>query len=84
VDSFEADVVMPVIPGDPFPAVFIRAPWVEETTDSVEFWREWRIRGVPVGSSRSGRVGYLRHRFTPTDPDRRVHQYFLQIVKGDA
>ena len=31
VDSFEADVHMTGIDGDPVHAVFIRAPWVEST-----------------------------------------------------
>ncbi|MEI2727947.1 MAG: pyridoxal 5'-phosphate synthase glutaminase subunit PdxT [Candidatus Nanopelagicales bacterium] len=85
VDSFEADVVMPVIPGDPFPAVFIRAPWVEETTDSVEVLARVADPGSPgrIVAVRQGRL--LATSFHPElTPDRRVHQYFLQIVKGDA
>ena len=85
VASFEADVVMPVIPGDPFPAVFIRAPWVEETTDSVEVLARVADPGSPgrIVAVRQGRL--LATSFHPElTPDRRVHQYFLQIVKGDA
>lgn len=36
VDSFEADVLLPVLGRDAFRAVFIRAPWVEEMGAGVE------------------------------------------------
>ena len=36
VDSFEADLSLPVIGGEPFRAVFIRAPWVESIGAEVE------------------------------------------------
>jgi 5'-phosphate synthase pdxT subunit len=36
VASFEADVAMPVLGDEPFPGVFIRAPWVEDLGPSVE------------------------------------------------
>jgi 5'-phosphate synthase pdxT subunit len=36
VDSFETDLVVDGIPGDPVRAVFIRAPWVEKAGDDVQ------------------------------------------------
>src|SRR5579872_3404085 len=36
VDSFEADITLTGVAGDPLHAVFIRAPWVEETGQDVE------------------------------------------------
>ena len=36
VDSFEADLHMPTVPGPSVHGVFIRAPWVEETGPEVE------------------------------------------------
>ncbi|MBW0119047.1 pyridoxal 5'-phosphate synthase glutaminase subunit PdxT, partial [Pseudonocardia abyssalis] len=36
VDSFETDLDVTGVPGDPVRAVFIRAPWVEKAGDDVE------------------------------------------------
>lgn len=79
VHSFEADIDMPVIGGPPFPAVFIRAPRVEEPGPGVEVLAtvldgagEDRIVAVRSGS-------LLATSFHPelTDDDR-IHAYFLR------
>jgi pyridoxal 5'-phosphate synthase pdxT subunit len=79
VDSFESDIALT---GDPTPvhAVFIRAPWVEEAGQKVA------ILGT---ETRTGRIVAVRQgqllatAFHPElTPDRRIHQLFVEIVKG--
>ncbi len=85
VDSFEADVALAALAGGAFPAVFIRAPWVEDIGESVEVLATVADPGNPgrIVAVRQGQL--LATSFHPElTPDRRIHQYFLQIVKGDA
>ena len=85
VDSFETEVKVPALAGRPFPAVFIRAPWVEAVGRSVEV-----LARVSDGSTEGKIVAVRQGRLLATSfhpeltPDRRIHEYFLQIVKGDA
>ena len=80
VDSFERDITLA---GDvtegPFRAVFIRAPWVEQTGPGVS------ILGTEQGTGRivAVRQGQLlATAFHPElTPDRRIHQLFVDIVK---
>ncbi|MGH9244459.1 MAG: pyridoxal 5'-phosphate synthase glutaminase subunit PdxT [Acidimicrobiales bacterium] len=78
VDSFEADLTIDRL-GDsdrPFPAVFIRAPFVERTGADVEVLAE--IDGHPV-VCRQGRV--LVAAFHPElSDDGRLHELFLREV----
>ena len=84
VDSFEADIDIPALGGDPFHAVFIRAPVVEDVGSSVEV-----LACLPPGAPASGSVVALRQgsilatAFHPelTD-DLRFHRYFLEIVQS--
>lgn len=82
VDSFEADLAMPVFGPEPLRAVFIRAPWVESVGPSVEV-----LGTVATGPSagrivavRSGRV--LATSFHPEllAADLRVHGLFRDMV----
>jgi 5'-phosphate synthase pdxT subunit len=85
VDSFEADVHVTGIDGDPVHAVFIRAPWVESTGAGVEILA--RVWGGPA----DGRVVAVRggdhdqllatsfHPELTGDP--RIHELFLKIVR---
>ncbi|RNI22859.1 pyridoxal 5'-phosphate synthase glutaminase subunit PdxT [Flexivirga caeni] len=82
VDSFEEDLVMPVIPGDPVRAVFIRAPWVESVGADVE------VLGTVASGPAAGRVVAVRQgnllatSFHPeVTGDGRVHDYFLGMAK---
>ncbi len=74
-----AEVDLPVESlGDPaFPAVFIRAPWIERVGPGVELLAQRNGHGVMV---RQGNV--LATSFHPelTD-DPRVHAYFLRMVR---
>ena len=77
VDSFEGDIAFAGL-ADPVRAVFIRAPWVERTGDGVEVLARAAGHAVAV---RQGSV--LATAFHPEmTGDRRIHQLFVDIVRG--
>jgi 5'-phosphate synthase pdxT subunit len=88
VDSFERDITLGGGGADtgvtegPFRAVFIRAPWVEQTGPGVA------ILGTELGTGRivAVRQGQLlATAFHPElTPDRRIHQLFVDIVKDNT
>ena len=79
VDSFESDIALRGVPGPEFRAVFIRAPWVEQTGEGVEI----------IGTeARTGRIVAVRQgpalatAFHPElTPDLRIHKLFVDMVK---
>lgn len=75
-DSFEADLDIAGL-DSPFPAVFIRAPWVEKTGDGVDVLA--RVNDHPV-MVRQGNI--LAGSFHPelTDDDR-IHRMLLDLVE---
>jgi 5'-phosphate synthase pdxT subunit len=91
VDSFEETIPVSGVPGGPFHAVFIRAPWVESVGPGVE------VLGAAVGPADSGPAaagrpagrivavrqgGLLATSFHPElAGDARVHALFVKIVK---
>lgn len=76
-DSAEVPLAVPALGSDPFPAVFIRAPWIERTGPGVELLAERDGHGVMV---REGDV--LGTSFHPElTGDHRVHGYFLDMVR---
>ena len=76
-DSAEVPLAIPALGSDPFPAVFIRAPWIERTGPGVELLAERDGHGVMV---REGDV--LGTSFHPElTGDHRVHGYFLDMVR---
>jgi pyridoxal 5'-phosphate synthase pdxT subunit len=76
VDSFEADLDVDGLGGGLFPAVFIRAPYVEGAGDDVEVLA--RVDGHPV-LCRQGAV--LAAAFHPElSGDLRLHELFLREV----
>ncbi|NQT48930.1 MAG: pyridoxal 5'-phosphate synthase glutaminase subunit PdxT [Chloroflexi bacterium] len=77
VDSFETDLNMPALGGEPFRAIFIRAPAVENVRPGVEIVAELPD-GVVVAAQQER---LLIAAFHPelTD-DLRFHRYFLDIV----
>jgi pyridoxal 5'-phosphate synthase pdxT subunit len=79
VDSFESDITLRGVPGPEFRAVFIRAPWVEETGPDVE------VIGTEAGTGRivAVRQGQaLATAFHPElTPDLRIHQLFVDMVR---
>ena len=80
VDSFERPVAVDGLSGPPFPAVFIRAPWVEQTGQEVSVLGEDNGRIIAV---RQGPL--LATSFHPElTPDRRIHELFVSMVKGTS
>jgi len=79
VDSFESDIALRGVPGPPFRAVFIRAPWVERTGDAVEILAREPTAGRIV-AVRQGRA--LATAFHPElTQDSRVHKIFIDMVR---
>lgn len=82
VDSFEVDVPVAVLGDEPFPAVFIRAPWVEAVGEGVEI-----LATVPRGGH-DGTIVAVRQgdlvatAFHPElTGDARIHEYFVAMVR---
>jgi 5'-phosphate synthase pdxT subunit len=75
-ESVEVPLHIPVLGPEPFPAVFIRAPWIERAGNGVEILAERDGHGVMV---RQGNV--LGTSFHPElTRDERVHAYFLSMI----
>lgn len=76
INSFEADLSIPVLGEPPFRAVFIRAPYVRDSGPDVEILARYEEKIVAV---RSGRL--LASAFHPElSGDPRMHAYFLQMI----
>ncbi|MEU6202834.1 pyridoxal 5'-phosphate synthase glutaminase subunit PdxT [Micromonospora musae] len=85
VDSFEAPVTITGIAGDPFHAVFIRAPWVERVGEGVQ------VLGQVADGPSAGRIVAVRQgnlvatSFHPElTGDVRLHRYFVDLVRATA
>lgn len=77
-ESAEVDLDVPALGSRPFPAIFIRAPWIERVGPQVELLAERGGHGVMV---RQGNVlGTSFHPELTNDP--RVHEYFLRMVEA--
>ncbi len=77
-ESFETDLNIPLLDASPFPAVFIRAPFIESANDGVEILS--RLPDDTIVAARQGNV--LALSFHPElNGDSRLHRYFLEIVK---
>jgi 5'-phosphate synthase pdxT subunit len=83
VDSFEVDLSVPALGDEPFPAIFIRAPWVESVGSGVEILAEI-TEGTRAGTIVAVRyAGLLATSFHPElGPDVRFHRLFVDIVQG--
>jgi 5'-phosphate synthase pdxT subunit len=78
IASAEVDLDVPVLGPAPFPAIFIRAPWVERAGADVEVLASQDGHGVFV---RQGNV--IGTSFHPElTGDDRVHQYFIALLKA--
>lgn len=87
VDSFEADVTIPALNSGssrPFPAVFIRAPTVEQVGDGVDVLARLPADAGPAGESpvalRQGPLMATTFHPELADDDR-FHRYFLDTVR---
>ncbi len=75
-ESAEVPLSIPVLGEQPFPAIFIRAPWIERVGPDVEILATYEGHGVMV---RAGHV--LATSFHPElTGDSRVHRYFLEML----
>jgi 5'-phosphate synthase pdxT subunit len=77
VNSFEADVEVDGLGGEPLRAVFIRAPWVEEHGPDVEVLAE--IDGHPVAVRQGDILGVAFHPEL-TDDDR-IHAWLMERIR---
>ena len=78
VDSFETDLDIPVLGAEPYPAVFIRAPYIEAVEDGVDVLAT--LADGTIVAVRQGNL--LATAFHPElTGDLRFHRYFLDIVE---
>jgi 5'-phosphate synthase pdxT subunit len=77
-ESAEVPLDIQALGERPFPAIFIRAPWVERAGRGVEILAERDGHAVMVRQE-----NVLATSFHPElTADRRVHEYFTQMVRG--
>ena len=78
IASAEVDLPIPVLGPKPFPAVFIRAPWIERAGSGVEILASRDGHGVFV---RQGNV--IASSFHPElTQDDRLHAYFVALARS--
>jgi 5'-phosphate synthase pdxT subunit len=76
VESAEVPLAIPALGEEPFPAVFIRAPWIERAGPTVQTLAQHRGHGVMVREE-----NVLGTAFHPElTEDDRVHAYFLRMI----
>ena len=85
VDSFEADLDVPALGAEPFPAVFIRAPVVTSVGKGVEVLATVQHDGEPAAPVAVRQDVLLATSFHPElTPDTRFHEYFLDIARSQG
>lgn len=76
-ESAEVDLDIPELGRKPFPAIFIRAPWIERVGPEVDLLASRDGHGVMVRQD-----NVLATAFHPElTKDARVHEYFLSMVE---
>ncbi len=80
IASAEVALLIPALGSPAFPAVFIRAPWIERAGPSVQVLATHEGHGVFVRSA-----NVMATSFHPElTGDRRVHEYFIGMVARTA
>jgi 5'-phosphate synthase pdxT subunit len=79
VDSFESDLEIAGIGGPPFRAVFIRAPWVEQTGAEVEVLATEPVTSRIVAVRQGTALATAFH--PELTPDGRIHELFVDMVR---
>lgn len=78
--SFEDDLEIEALaPGEPFPAIFIRAPWVEQAGDEVEVLAS--VEGHPVAVRQENVIALSFH--PELSADDRIHGSFARLCAGE-
>ncbi len=80
IRSFEADLEIPGIDGEPVRAVFIRAPWIDEHGDAVEVLAE--VDGHVVAARQENMLVISFH--PEIAGETRLHEIFLEGVVSDG
>ena len=78
-ESFEAEISVPALGEKKFPAVFIRAPFIEQLNSNTEILA--RLDDGAIVAARQGKLLALAFHPELTD-DLRFHRYFLDMVEG--
>ncbi len=78
--SFEADLDITGVDGDPVRAIFIRAPWVAETGEAVQVLAE--VDGHPVAVRQGNVIAVSFH--PELTGEVRLHQLLLAMSNGSA
>ncbi len=77
IDSFETDLQIEEVPGEPFHAVFIRAPLIKDAGPAVKVLAQ--IEGQGIVAARQGHL--MATSFHPElTGDTRLHRYFLTFA----
>ncbi|RLI89254.1 MAG: pyridoxal 5'-phosphate synthase glutaminase subunit PdxT [Candidatus Altiarchaeales archaeon] len=76
-ESFEADLRIPKLGKEPYHAIFIRAPVIEEVGKGVEVLAEYDGKTVMARQDRLVAVAF----HPELTPDLRIHRYFLGLLK---
>jgi len=79
VDSFETELLITVLGQNPFPGVFIRAPWIERSGDGVESIAQLQDGTIVAAKGENILVSAFHPELTD---DTRLHEYFLNIVEA--
>lgn len=79
IASAETPLAIPALGTEPFPAVFIRAPWIERAGPDVEILAS--VDGHPVFARSGPVIATSFHPELTADP--RVHAYFGAIVAAE-
>lgn len=78
-DSAEVELPIPAIGAPAFPAIFIRAPWIEQAGPAVDVLARRDGHGV---MARQGNI--LATAFHPElGADGRIHEYFVRLVREE-
>ncbi len=75
-ESFEADLLIPVLGDEPFRGVFIRAPAIEEIGENVEILA--RLEDIVVAVRQENILATAFH--PELTNDTRFHEYFLKMI----
>lgn len=77
VDSFEEDLDIPVLGKKPYPAVFIRAPYIKRAGKGVDVLARYKRKAVAVRQKNIIVTAF----HTELTNDTRFHQHFISMIR---